>query len=186
MLPAVFPTEIDGSSLRLGDNGSRVYEISSSAMVYNSSSRPPLPGERFLLIGDGKKVEVQCFGSSDLLLHYATDARMTLINIAVIPGLSFNLMYFSCVQEECRFVLDFTGTSMCNGKIYFAKFFTGSYTQATRVNTVAEQTATIKQTRPPARIAALMRRRRSHRMDANDFHVLFFHANAAPTREIGK
>ncbi|CAN0123306.1 unnamed protein product, partial [Hapterophycus canaliculatus] len=83
--------------------------------------------ERFLLIGDGKRMEVQCYGSLRLMLHCATNVRVALIDIAVVPGLAFNLMYFDRIQEKQGTIIDHTGARMLGGNIHFRKLYSGSY-----------------------------------------------------------
>lgn len=50
------------------------------------------------MIGDGNKLEVQCYSSLDLILH-GENIRVALLDIAVVPGLAFNLMSFNRIQE---------------------------------------------------------------------------------------
>ena len=67
----------------------------SGKFVY--TKRRPLSGESFLLIGDGRKLKVECFGSLDVVFHCKDDVRVTLENVAVVPGLAFDLTSFNCI-----------------------------------------------------------------------------------------
>ena len=67
-----------------------MYVTDPGKFVYNK--RRPLPAEEFLLAGDGRKLEVECFGLLDVVLHCKDDVRVTLENVAVVHGLAFNLI----------------------------------------------------------------------------------------------
>ena len=61
----------------------------SGKFVYNK--RRLLPVEALLLIGDGRKLEVEWFVSLDIVLHCKDNVRVTLENVTVMPGLVFDL-----------------------------------------------------------------------------------------------
>ena len=68
-----------------------------------TTSGTRFPGEAFLLIGDGRKLKVECFGSLDVVFHCKDDVRVTLENVAVVPGLAFDLTY-SNFSGEARYL----------------------------------------------------------------------------------
>ena len=67
MLFSIFPNSPPGSTVWIGDSASPVRGTGSGKFVYNK--RRPLSAEAFLLIGDGKKLKVECFGSLDVVFH---------------------------------------------------------------------------------------------------------------------
>ena len=118
----------------------------SGNFVYNK--RRPLPGEAFLLIGNGRKLKVEWFGSLDVVFHCKDDVRVTLENVAVVPGLAFDLMSFNCIKEKHDILMNRDGTWIRDGRVHFVKLPAGNYIQATRVKHGAD---------PPAIAAGMMR-----------------------------
>ena len=98
MLSSIFSNSPSGSTVWIGDSASSVHGTGSDKFLYNK--RRPLPGEAFLLIGDGRKLKVECFGQLDVVFHCKDDVQVTLENVAVVPGLAFDLMSFDCIQEK--------------------------------------------------------------------------------------
>ena len=73
---------------------------------------------------------------------------MTLENVAVVPGLAFDLMSFNCIQEKHDILMNRDGTCILDGRVHFVKLPAGNCIQATRVE---------HSTNPPAMVAAMMR-----------------------------
>ena len=48
--------------------------------------------------------------------------RVTLGNVAVLPGLAFDQMYFNCIQEKHDILMNRDGTWILNGRVHFVKF----------------------------------------------------------------
>ena len=93
----------------------------SGRLVY--SKRHPLSAEAFHLIGDGRKLNKGgVFGLLDVVFHCKDDMRVTLENVAVLPGLAFDLMYLNCIQEKHDILTNRDGTWILNGRVHFAKF----------------------------------------------------------------
>ena len=146
MLSSIFPNSPSGSTVWIGDSASSVHGTGSGKFVYNKR-RPP-PPVASLLIGDGRKLKVECFGSLDVVLHCEDDVQVTLENVAVVPGLAFDLMSFSCIQEKHDILMNRDGTWILNGRVHFVKLPAGNYIRATRVENGADS---------PAMVAAMMR-----------------------------
>ena len=85
------------------------------------------------MLGDGKCMSVGFYGDLDLDLHCEQDVRVTLTNVAGVPGLAFDTMYFNRMQERHEIILNRAGASMLVGRVRFKKFRAGSFIQATRV-----------------------------------------------------
>ena len=143
--------------------------------VYNK--RGPLPGEAFLLIGDGRKLKMECFGSLDVVFHCKDDVRVTLENVAVVPGLAFDLMSFNCIQEKHDILTNRDGTWTLDGRVHFVKLPAGNYIQATRVEHGAN---------PPAIVATMMRPGQQRGINNGDLQISLGHTNDAIARETAK
>ena len=146
MLPSIFPNSPPGSTVWIGDSASSVHGTDSDKFVYNK--RRPLYTEASLLIGDGRKLKVECCGSLDVVFHCKDYVRVTLKNVPVVPGLAFDLMSFSCIQEKHDISMNRDGTWILDGRVHFVKLPAGNYIQDTRVEHGAD---------PPAMVAAMMR-----------------------------
>ena len=123
-------------SLWVGDNAASVHSTNDRTHVYNL--RPPTTAERFLNVATGEPQEVLGFGSLDLMLHCNGHIiRITLRNVAVVPGLAYDLMSFNLMQEAFHITLTESGAHMLQGHIMFTKTQHGSYVQASRVPPLA-------------------------------------------------
>ena len=63
----------------------------------------------------------------DLNLHCEQDVRVTLTNVAVVPGLAFDIMSLNRMQERHEIILNRAGASMVGGRVRFKKFRAGSF-----------------------------------------------------------
>ena len=175
MLSSIFPNSPSGSTVWIGDSASSVHETGSGKFVYNK--RRPLPGEALLLIGDGRKLKVECFGSLDVVFHCKDGVRATLENVAVVPGLAFDLMSFNCIQEKHDILMNRDGTWILDGRVHFVKLPAGNYIQATRVEHGAD---------PPAMVAAMMRPGQQRGINNDGLQVSLGHTNDAIARATAK
>ena len=71
------------------------------------------------------------FGPLDVVLHCKDDVQAILENVAVVAGLTFDLMYFNCIQENHGIFMKHDSTWILNGRVYFVKLAAGNYIQAT-------------------------------------------------------
>ena len=53
--------------------------------------RPLPPGRETITIGARRKIKVEYIGNMDVIFHGKNDQRTTLIDVAYVPGLGFNL-----------------------------------------------------------------------------------------------
>ena len=167
-----------GSTIFLGDTGAVIHGVSSADCVYNR--RKPRPWERYLMLGNGQCTPVGLYGDLDLDLHCDQDVRVTLTNVAVVPGLAFDIMSFNRIQEKHEIVLNRAGASMLGGRVRFKTFRAGNFIQATRV---PHDDASLH---PPAMVAAMMRPGAPSSMNVNDFHKSLGHANIKALHETAK
>ena len=116
------------------------------------------------MLGDGKCMPVGFYGDLDLDLHCEQDVRMTLTNVTVVTGLTFDIMSFNRMQERQEITLNRAGASMLGERVRFKKFRAGNFIRATRV--------LHDHARPqsPAMVAAMMRPSPPSSMNVNDFH----------------
>ena len=69
------------------------------------NKRLPAAEEADLIIGDGERLPVACYGDLDLVLHCErygkpwSNVRVTLKNVAVVLGIWFDLILFNQIQE---------------------------------------------------------------------------------------
>ena len=124
------------------------------------------------MLGDGKCMPVGFYGDLDLNPHCEQDVRVTLTNVAVVPGLAFDIMSFNRMQERHEIILNGAGASMLGGRVRFKKFRDGNFIQAIQVphDDASPQ--------PPAMVAAMMRPGPPSSMNVNDFLNSLGHANA--------
>ena len=177
-ISSLFTNRHPGSTIFLGDTGAVIHGVSSADCVYNR--RKPRPWERYLMLGNGKCTPVDFYGDLDLDLHCDQDVRVTLTNVAVVPGLAFDIMSFNRIQEKHEIILNKAGASMLGGRVKFEKFRAGNFIQATRIphNDASPH--------PPAMVAAMMRPGAPSSMNVNDFHNSLGHANVKALHETAK
>ena len=76
--------------------------------IYNVS--PPPPGRETITIGDRRRINVAYIGNMDVIFHGKSDQRITLIDVAYVPGLEFNLYSLHAVQTTHLIVSNASGT----------------------------------------------------------------------------
>ena len=52
-----------------------------------ASCQPPPPGRETITIGDRRRIKIEYVGNMDVIFHGKTDQRITLIDVAYVPGL---------------------------------------------------------------------------------------------------
>eukprot|EP00903_Cladosiphon_okamuranus_P018790 g17286.t1 len=177
-----FPSLRPGVMVFLGDTGAAIHGIKSGEHVYNR--RPPLAAERFLQTANGECMEVLFFGDLDVNFHSDMGAGMedrivTLENVAVAPGLMYNLISLSQLQRQQSILLDATGAWLLGNRVHFSLLGNGNYIQGTRVRPGEPNSA-------PAMAAAVIRPGKQKCMNINDLHHALAHRNAATLKETAK
>ena len=120
MLSAIFTffaNRRPGSTICFGDTGTVIHGVPSGDFAYNR--RESRPWERYLMLGDGKCMPVGYYGDLDLNMHCEQDVRVTLTNVAVVPGLAFDIMPFNRMQDRHDIILNRAGASMLGGRVRF-------------------------------------------------------------------
>ena len=88
---------------------------------------------------------------------------MTLENVAVTPGLMYNLISFSQLQRHQSILLDSTGARLMGNRVHFSLLENGNYIQGTRVPPHEPGS-------PSAIAAAVIRPGKQKCMNINDLH----------------
>ena len=84
-----------------------------------------------LVIAEKKTVEV--FGYIGVVMHCDEDVKVTLRDVAFVPGVPFDLCSFNVIQEDHVITLDPTEVHMLDGDMLFRTGTFGNYVDATRV-----------------------------------------------------
>ena len=69
----------------------------------------------------------------DVIFHGKSDQRITLIDVAYVPDLGFNLYSLHAVQRTHLIVSDASGTHIIGANLTFPRSSSGSYLRATRL-----------------------------------------------------
>ena len=69
----------------------------------------------------------------DVIFHGKSDQRITLIDVAYVPDLGFNLYSLHAVQRTHLIVSDASGTHIIGENLTFPRSSSGSYLRATRL-----------------------------------------------------
>ena len=200
VISAVFASKRLGVTTVIGDSGASRHTFGDGTHVRNK--RLPAAEEAYLIIGNGKRLPVACYGDLELVLHCErygkswSNVRVTLKNVAVVPGIWSDLISFNQIQEAHPVLLDKEGAHILGSKILFTKHANGNYVQVTTVahdgspavclNPGMPATAVPSATVPPAMAAAVLRPGATTSADINDLHVSLGHAHEGNLRETAK
>ena len=122
--------------VRIADSGASCHMTHDRTRIYKV--RPPPPGRETITIVDRRKIKVEYIGNMDVIFHRKTDPRITLIDVAYVPGLGFNLYSLHAVQRTHLKVSDASGTCIIGANLTFPRSSSGSYLRATRRNCRSE------------------------------------------------
>ena len=199
-MSAVFASKRLGATTVIGDSGASRHTFGDGTHVRNK--RLPVAEEAYLIIGDGKGLPVACYGDLDLVLHCErygkpwSNVRVMLKNVAVVPGIWFDLISLNQIQQAHPVLLDKEGAHILGSRILFTKHANGNYVQATKVaydgspavclNPGMPAITVPSATVPPAMAAAVLRPGATTSADINDLHVSLGHAHEGNLRESAK
>ena len=99
--------------------------------IYNV--RPPPPGRETITIGDRRRIKLEYIGNMNVIFHGKSDQRITLIYVAYVTGLGFNLYSLHAVQRTHLIVSDASGTHIIGANLTFPRSSSRSYLHATRL-----------------------------------------------------
>ena len=86
-----------------------------------SNARPPPPGRETITIGDRRRTKVEYIGNMDAIFHGKSDQRITMIDVAYVPDLGFNLYSLHAVQRTHLIVSDVSGTHVIGANLTFPR-----------------------------------------------------------------
>ena len=115
----------------IADSGASCHMTHDRTRMYNA--RPPPPGRETITIGDRRRIKVEYIGNMDVIFHGKSDQRITLIDVAYVPDLGFNLYSLHAVQRTHLIVSDASGTHIIGENLTFPRSSSGSYLSATRL-----------------------------------------------------
>ena len=115
----------------IADSGVSGHMTHDGTRMYNA--RPPPPGRETITIGDRRRIKVEYIGNMDVIFHGKSDQRITLIDVAYVPDLGFNLYSLHAVQRTHLIVSDASGTYIIGASLTFSRSSSGSYLRATRL-----------------------------------------------------
>ena len=99
--------------------------------IYNM--KPPPPVREKITIRDRRKIKVEYIGNMDVIVHGKTDQRITLIDVAYVPGFEFNLCSLHAVQRTHRIGSHASGKHTVGANLMFLRSSIGLYLRATRL-----------------------------------------------------
>ena len=115
----------------IADSGASCHMTHDKTRMYNA--RPPPHGRETITIGDRRRIKVEYIGILDVIFHGKSDQRITLIVVAYVPDLRFNLYSLHAVQRTHLIVSDASGTHIIGANLTFPRSSSGSYLRATRL-----------------------------------------------------
>ena len=115
----------------IAENGASGHMTHDGARLYNL--RPPPPDREIITIGDQREIKVKYIGNMDATFHGQTGKRITLIDVAYIPGLEFDLYSLHAVHKTHLIVSDASGRHIRGTNLTFPRGSSGSYFRATRL-----------------------------------------------------
>ena len=200
VMSAVFASKRLGATIMIGDSGASRHTFGDGTHVRNR--RLSVAEEAYLVIGDGERLPVACYGDLDLVLHCErygnpwSNVWVTLKNVAVVPDIWFDFISFNQIQEAHPVVLDKEGAHILGSRVLFTKHANENYVQATKVahdgspdvclNPWMPATTVPIATVPLAMAAAVLRPGATTSADINDLHVNLGHAHEGNLRETAK
>ena len=74
---------------QIEDSAASIHYTGDSSLFYNQ--RFPRPNDKYLIIGDGRQMEVEFFDCIDVAMHCYEDVEVTLRDVSFVPGVPFDL-----------------------------------------------------------------------------------------------
>ena len=115
----------------IADSGASCHMTHDRTRMYNMRSPPP--GRETITIGDRRRISVEYIGNMDFIFHGKSDQKITLIDVAYVPDLGFNLYSLHAVQITHLIVSDVSETHIKGANLTFPRSSSGSYFRATRL-----------------------------------------------------
>ena len=97
------------------------------------TSGPSPPGRETITIGNRRKIKVEYNVNMDVIVDCETDQKITLIDVAYLPGLRFSLYSLHAVQRTHMIVSDASRTHIIGENLTFPRSSRGSHLRASRL-----------------------------------------------------
>ena len=91
---------ISGDDAWIADSGASCHMTPECSKMYNI--RPPPPGREAIMVRDGRRLQVECVGSIDMIFHGHTDVHHTLFDVSYVPDLGFILLITCYSEDPCN------------------------------------------------------------------------------------
>ena len=101
----------------IADSGASYHMTHDRTRIY--TVRPSPPGRETITIGYRRKIKVEYIGNMGVIFHGKTDQRITLIDVAYVSGLGFNLYSLHAAQGTHLIVSDVSGTHIIGEDLTF-------------------------------------------------------------------
>ncbi|CAM9123114.1 unnamed protein product [Ascophyllum nodosum] len=102
----------------IAESGASCHMTHDRTRMYNAMSPPPGDRER-ITIGDRRRIKVEYIRNMDVIFHGKSDQRITLIDVAYVPDLGFNLYSLHAVQRTQLIMSDASGTHILGANLTF-------------------------------------------------------------------
>ena len=122
---------INEDDVWIADSGASCHMTHDRTRIYNA--RPPPPGRETITIGDRRRIKVEHIENMDVIFHGKGDQRITLIDVAYVPGLGYNLYSLHSIPRTRLIVSGASGTHIIGRNLTFPGSSSGSYLRATRL-----------------------------------------------------
>ena len=127
----VVPSGSNEDDVWIADSGASCHMTHDRTRMYNA--RPPPPDRETITIGDCRRIKVEYIGNTDVIFHGKSDQRITLIDVAYVPDLGFNLYSLHAVQRTHLVASDASGTHIIGENLTFPRNSSRTYLRATRL-----------------------------------------------------
>ena len=115
----------------IADSGASCHMTHDRTRMYNM--RPPPSSHETITIGDHRRIKVEYIGNMGVIFHGESNQRITLIDVAYVPDLGFNLYSLHAVQRTHLIVSGASGTHITGANLTFPCSSSGSYLRVTRL-----------------------------------------------------
>lgn len=103
-----------GNTILTGDIAVSVNCTGDIPLFFDKGSPPP--DEKYFIICDREKIEVEFFGCVDAVIHRAKDEAVTVDIVEFVPRVPVGLRSFNVIQEEHDNTLGDTGGQILDGR----------------------------------------------------------------------
>ena len=163
----------------VSDNAATMHMTQNGDGMYDCVA-PSVDNDR-VIVGGRAELRVEYYGKLDIKFHASEDVIVTLLNVAYVPQLGFNLFSLHAMQLQEQILLDSKGVHVFGGQLVFPRGPCGSKLSATRMKPSHDETLLAAAVLAPGSTQA-----RTPPIDVNVMHVCYGHVNEALLRAKAK